>query len=236
VDYRPKILIVEDEADIAGFIRLELEHEGYEVTCSEDGRKALQKAMEEPWDLILLDIMLPEMSGMEICRRVRAQSDVPIIMLTARHTVPDRVAGLDSGADDYIVKPFAIEEVLARVRALIRRHSPTGKTERLQIEDLTLDSATREVFRGDTAIHLTAREFDLLEVFMRNSNHVLTRQQLLELVWGYDFAGETNVVDVYVRYVRNKIDVPFDPPLIHTVRGVGYILKTSRPPVADKGQ
>ncbi|KPV45731.1 hypothetical protein AN477_00930 [Alicyclobacillus ferrooxydans] len=224
-DEQYRILIVEDELDIAGFLKLELEHEGYEVVACHDGRSALEEARNQEWNLIILDIMLPGINGMEICRRIRTQSDVPIIMLTARNTVPDRVAGLDSGADDYVVKPFAIEELLARVRALIRRNVPKSKAEQMQLGGLTLDKATREVFRGEESIQLTAREFDLLETFMMHANHVLTRQQILELVWGYDFVGETNVVDVYVRYLRAKIDVPFRTQLIQTVRGVGYIFK-----------
>ncbi|WP_428978642.1 response regulator transcription factor [Alicyclobacillus mengziensis] len=220
-----RILIVEDEQDIAGFLKLEFEHEGYEVKCCHDGRSALEEARGSEWHLIILDIMLPGINGMEICRRIRADSDVPIIMLTARHTVPDKVAGLDSGADDYVVKPFAIEELLARVRALIRRNVPKTRAEQLRAGGVVLDRATREVSRENVPIQLTAREFDLLEVFMVHRNHVLTRQQILELVWGYDFVGETNVVDVYVRYLRTKVDVPFDTQLIQTVRGVGYIFK-----------
>lgn len=220
-----RILIVDDEQDIAGFLELEFEHEGYEVTSCHDGRAALDIARSQDFDLIILDIMLPGLSGMEICRRIRTESDVPIIMLTARHTVPDRVAGLDSGADDYLVKPFAIEELLARVRALIRRNGPKARAEQLRVGGVVLDRATREVFRDGIPVSLTAREFDLLEVFMDHRNHVLTRQQILELVWGYDFVGETNVVDVYVRYLRTKIDVPFHHALIQTVRGVGYIFK-----------
>ncbi len=220
------ILIIEDEVDIAEFLALELNHEGYEVTVESDGRQGLDKALAQDWDLLLLDIMLPGLSGMEICRRVRSQSDVPIIMLTARQSVPDRVAGLDVGADDYLVKPFAVEELLARIRVALRRTRTTAKDEEIiTVEDLTLNRATREVTRADETITLTAREFDLLELFMRNRNHVLPREVILEKVWGYDFAGGTNVVDVYVRYLRNKIDVPYGSQLLQTVRGVGYLLK-----------
>ncbi len=221
-----RILVVEDEQDIAEFLTLELEHEGYETAIAADGYEGLRLAEGDSWDLILLDIMLPGISGMEVCRRIRGFSDVPIIMLTARQSVPERVAGLDSGADDYVPKPFAIEELLARIRVLLRRNQRTQtQAEVLAVADLKINTATREVERAGHAITLTAREFDLLETFARNKNHVLTREQIMERVWGYDFVGETNVVDVYVRYLRNKMDVPFGDPLLHTVRGVGYILK-----------
>ncbi|CAM3934483.1 response regulator transcription factor [Alicyclobacillus pomorum] len=221
-----RILVVEDEEDIAEFLAMEFEYEGYKVTKAFDGREGLKLALEQKWDIILLDVMLPEMNGMEVCRRVRAVSNVPIIMLTARGSVPDRVAGLDAGADDYLQKPFAIEELLARIRVLLRRNRASiAEQKTLTVQDLTMNTATREVFRQQKPITLTAREFDLLEMFMRNPNQVLSRDLLLERVWGYDYKGETNIVDVYVRYLRQKIDVPFDPPLIHTVRGVGYMLK-----------
>ncbi|MCL6549268.1 MAG: response regulator transcription factor, partial [Alicyclobacillus sp.] len=168
----------------------------------------------------------PELSGMEVCRRIRAASQVPIIMLTARQSIPDRVAGLDAGADDYLPKPFAIEELLARIRVHLRRaKSASEEEDDLRAGDLVMHLSTREVERAGKLITLTAREFELLELFVRNKNRVLPRETILEKVWGYDFSGQTNVVDVYVRYLRNKIDVPFDKPLIHTVRGVGYMLK-----------
>lgn len=221
-----RILIVEDEENIADFISLELEHEGYTVISAADGREGLELSLQNQWDLILLDIMLPGINGMEICRRVRSVSEVPIIMLTARQSVPDRVAGLDGGADDYVSKPFAIEELLARIRVLLRRARPTSASEEIVVaSEIQLNASTREVERAGCSIGLTAREFDLLEMLMRNKNHVLTREQIMEKVWGYDFTGETNVLDVYIRYLRNKVDVPFTRPLIHTVRGVGYILK-----------
>lgn len=226
----PKILIVEDEEDLAEFISLELTHEGYDTEIAIDGREGLDKALAAPWDLILLDIMLPGLSGLEICRRIRAEHDTPIVMLTARQAVPDRVAGLDAGADDYIGKPFAIEELLARVRVLLRRRALGREPETLQGEDLVMNLSTHEVTRGGQSIALTVREFSLLEMFLRNKNHVLTREQILERVWGYDFTAETNVVDVYVRYLRHKVDTPFGSQLIQTVRGVGYILKTSDSP------
>lgn len=220
-----RVLIIEDEEDIAEFISLELEHEGYFTKIAANGRDGLEIAQQGNWSLILLDIMLPGINGMEICRRIRAVDDVPIIMLTARHSVPDRVAGLDGGADDYVPKPFAIEELLARIRVLLRRKGDRQDEEIISVADIVLNLSTHEVERANQPIALTAREFSLLETFMQNKNHVLTREQMMEKVWGYDFTGETNVVDVYVRYLRNKIDVPFGTQLIQTVRGVGYILK-----------
>lgn len=221
-----RILIIEDEPNIAEFLALELEHENYLVSTESDGRQGLDRALAEDWELILLDIMLPGLNGMEVCRRIRAVNDVPIIMLTARQSVPDRVAGLDVGADDYLVKPFAVEELLARIRVALRRTRSNSKDEDvLTVQDLVLNRATREVTRSGQPVLLTAREFDLLELFLRNRNHVLPREVILEKVWGYDFAGGTNVVDVYVRYLRNKVDVPYSSQLLQTVRGVGYLLK-----------
>lgn len=221
-----RILIVDDDEDIARFLSLELTHEGYDVAVTTDGRAAEKKVQEAAWDVILLDVLLPGISGLEVCRRIRLNSDVPIIMLSARDEVTDRVSGLNSGADDYIVKPFAIEEILARVRSVTRRRAslkPSGDI--IEICDTELNKLTREVHRNGQPVHLTAKEFNLLEVLMENHRQVLTRQQLLEIIWGYDFAVETNVVDVYVGYLRSKIDVPFDQPLIHTIRGVGFIFK-----------
>lgn len=220
-----KILIIEDEEDIAEFLSLELEHEGYSTKIVTNGRDGLEIALEREWSLILLDIMLPNLNGMEICRRVRAVSDVPIVMLTARQSIPDRVAGLDGGADDYVSKPFAIEELLARIRVLLRRRTDVKEDDVLVAGNVVMNLSTHEVEHNGVSIVLTAREFSLLETFMRNKNHVLTREQIMEKVWGYEFAGETNVVDVYVRYLRNKLDVPFDTSWIQTVRGVGYIFK-----------
>lgn len=228
MEAKDRILIIEDEEDIAEFIALELQHEGYETTIASEGRDGMDYAMQKGWSLILLDIMLPGVSGMEICRRVRSTDEVPIVMLSARHSVPDRVAGLDCGADDYISKPFAVEELLARIRVLLRRRGSEVQEETLVADDIHLNLSTHEVERDNHSVYLTAREFSLLEAFMRNKNHVLTREQLLENVWGYDFTGETNVVDVYVRYLRNKIDVPFGTQVLQTVRGVGYILKVCR--------
>lgn len=221
-----RILIIEDEKNMASFVRLELEHEDYQVGVAYDGISGLQTALDEEWDIILLDIMLPGMNGVEVCRRIRSAKSIPILMLTARDTVTDRVNGLDSGADDYIPKPFAIEELLARIRAVGRRSSGLGtEQDELQTGDLKLCMSKREVLRGTRIIDLTKREFDLLAYLMANANIVMTRDQLLDHVWGYDTDVETNVVDVYIRYVRNKIDEPGSDSLIQTVRGTGYVIR-----------
>lgn len=219
-------MIVEDEEKLARFIELELCHEGYGVEKAFDGRSGLEMAESGRFDLILLDIMLPGMSGMELLRRLRRNSEVPVIMLTARDTVMDKVTGLDMGANDYITKPFEIEELLARIRVALRknmRRSEEGET--LSSGLLTLDSARHSVTYGDTAVELTNREFDLLKELMRNKGIVLSRDHLLDKVWGYGYAGETNIVDVYIRYLRSKIDDEFNVKLIHTVRGVGYVFR-----------
>lgn len=219
-------MIVEDEEKLARFIELELCHEGYGVEKAFDGRSGLDMAESGRFDLILLDIMLPGMSGMELLRRLRRNSEVPVIMLTARDTVMDKVTGLDMGANDYITKPFEIEELLARIRVALRknmRRSEAGET--LSSGLLTLDSARHSVTYGDAAVELTNREFDLLKELMRNKGIVLSRDHLLDKVWGYGYAGETNIVDVYIRYLRSKIDDAFDVKLIHTVRGVGYVFR-----------
>ncbi|BCJ87777.1 response regulator transcription factor [Effusibacillus dendaii] len=221
------ILVIEDEKNLARFIELELQHEGFVVTLSYEGRDGLQKALNGQWDLILLDLMLPGLNGLEICRRVRSVKDTPIIMLTARDSVMDRVSGLDSGADDYIPKPFAIEELLARMRSLSRRiEKPSHTASFLQMKDLIVDLESHSVKRGDTPIELTKREYDLLVTFLKNINRVLTREILLDLVWGYESVVETNIVDVYVRYLRNKIDRPGEDSLIQTIRGAGYVMKS----------
>ena len=223
---KEKVLLIEDDEDIAGFIELELTHEGYDITVVTDGREGLRQAISQPWDILLLDLMLPGINGLEVCRRIRTDSQVPIIMLTAKGEVTDRVAGIDYGADDYLVKPFAIEELMARMRGLLRRASYTNSASAIiTARDLVMNLDTREVTRSDSAIYLTPREFDLLRCFMDNKNHVLSRETLLQTVWGYDFTGETNVVDVYVRYIRSKIDDGYPAALIHTIRGVGYVLK-----------
>lgn len=218
-----KILIIEDEKQIARFIELELKHEGYDVYVCYDGKEGLKKVEEIHPDLILLDIMLPGINGIEICRKIRQHSNVPIIMVTAKDDIPDRVMGLDSGADDYVTKPFAIEELLARIRAALRKSKQLNIIrEVLSIADLTIDTSKRIVKRAGRIIELTKREYDLLEYLVRNKGIVLTRDQILENVWGYSYMGDTNVVDVYIRYLRSKIDDGFKTKLIHTVRGVGY--------------
>ena len=225
---KPHILIVEDEAKLAQFIKLELEYEDYQVTIAADGLTGMAAAREVNPDLILLDWMLPGISGPEICRRLRSTGDkVPIILLTAKDEISDRVFGLDAGADDYIIKPFSIEELLARVRASLRR-TQEEDTDLLQFEDLRLNTATREVYRGDRLIELTAKEFDLLEYLISHPRQVLTRDRILERVWGYDFMGDSNIIEVYVRYLRLKLEAEKEPRLIHTVRGVGYVLRELR--------
>lgn len=220
------ILVVEDDPQLARYLELELGHEGYDVARVGDGRAALSAAADREWQLVIMDVMLPELSGFEVCRRIRRQSNVPILMLTAKTSVDDRVEGLDAGADDYLAKPFAIAEMLARVRALLRRGQAstlTGNT--LQVEDLLVDVAERRVERNGVTISLTKREFDLLACLLRHARQVLSRAQILEQVWGYGYAVEDNIVDVYVRHLRAKLDDPFPTKLIHTVRGVGYTVK-----------
>ena len=221
-----KILIIEDEENLSEFIRLELEYEGYEVIASFDGRDGLAKALNEEVDLILLDLMLPSLNGIEVCRRIRSsKKDTPIIMITARDSVLDRISGLDSGADDYISKPFQIEELLARMRALFRRIDNHAGHHKLVYKDLEMDTESRVVKRGNEIIELTKKEFDLLLLLMKNINRVLTRDILLEEIWGYDTSIETNVVDVYVSYLRAKVDGKEKESYIQTVRGTGYVLR-----------
>ena len=223
-----KILIVEDEANIARFLELELKHEGYEVEKAPDGRLGLQKALEENFDLILLDIMLPGLSGIEVCRRVRMESRVPIIMLTAKDDVTDKVAGLDMGADDYMTKPFAIEELLARIRVALNRRADAEiekKQDRIQYGELVLNLKEHSASYGQEEINLTKKEYELLECMLKNKGVALNRERILKEVWDYDYYGDTNVVDVYIRYLRQKIDDRFGINLIHTVRGIGYIIK-----------
>lgn len=221
-----KILLVEDEEKLARFVELELLHEGYQVEKATDGRTGLEKAESGAYDLVLLDIMLPGLNGLEVLRRIRRVSAVPVIMLTARDAVMDKVTGLDMGADDYITKPFSIEELLARIRVALRKQTVRKEEENLlACGGLTVDVSRRRVAREGREIELTGREFSLLQYFLENKTIVLTREQLLEKVWGYAYMGETNVVDVYVRYLRGKIDDPFEKKLLHTVRGVGYVLR-----------
>ena len=222
------ILIVEDELRIARFLQIELEHEGFRVTTEENGEKAFELIKKGGYDLILLDLMLPGMDGMTICRKVREFSEVPIIMLTARDDVEDKVEGLDIGADDYMTKPFAIQELLARVRNVLRKSRGAGTVSRgdsYVVGDLVLYPNTYEVEVAGEPVQLTRREDDLLEFLMRNKRTVLTRDQILEQVWGYDYSGDTNVVDVYIRYLRAKLDDRFDKKYIYTVRGVGYVIR-----------
>lgn len=222
------ILIVEDDERIANMLRRGLIFEGYEADVAHTGTDGLTKARERMPELVILDLMLPEMDGMEVCKRLRAAGDVPILMLTAKDAIGDRVAGLDAGADDYLSKPFAFEELLARVRALLRRavKSQTPTTpEVLKFMDLELDTGTRQARRGSKVIDLTAKEYDLLHLFMRHPRQVLTRDQIFDDVWGYDFGGESNIIEVYVRYLRMKLEDDELTRLIHTARGVGYVLR-----------
>ncbi|HVA29328.1 MAG TPA: response regulator transcription factor [Candidatus Baltobacteraceae bacterium] len=217
-----KVLVIEDDAAISRVLQLELQHEGYEVDLARDGLEGLERALKEP-DLVILDIMLPRMDGLEVCKRLRAKSRVPVIMLTAKDRVPDRVAGLDLGADDYLTKPFATEELLARVRARLREKSP--KSNVIEYRDVVMDRDRREVHRGGKTITLTAKEYALLEYLLLHRNKVHTRDELFNGVWGSDFLGDSNLIDVYIRYLRGKVDEGFDDKLITTVRGVGYTIK-----------
>ena len=220
-----QILLVEDDAKLAQFVKLELSQEGYEVILAEDGMAGLTAARESSPDLVVLDWMLPGMTGIEVCRRLRSTGDkVPVIMMTAKDEISDRVAGLDAGADDYVVKPFSIEELLARIRAHLRRTNEEDP-DVLNFADLTLNQGTREVFRNGRSIELTAKEFDLLLYLMRHPKQVLTRDRILEKVWGYDFMGDSNIIEVYVRYLRLKLEEQKEKRLIQTVRGVGYVLR-----------
>jgi DNA-binding response OmpR family regulator len=217
-----KVLIVEDDAQILRVLELELKHEGYEVETARDGLSGLERALKEP-DLVVLDLMLPKLDGMEVCARIRAKSNVPIIMLTAKDRIPDRVAGLDHGADDYLTKPFSIEELLARIRARLRDRQPQDNV--IGAKDLTMDRDRHEVQRAGKDVQLTAKEYALLEYLLLHRNKVHTRDELFNGVWGSDFLGDSNLIDVYIRYLRGKIDDGFDDKLIQTVRGVGYALK-----------
>lgn len=220
-----RILIVEDEAKMARFLELELKHEGYAVEKAFDGRTGMEMAENGNFDLILLDVMLPQLSGLEVLRRLRRLSETPVIMLTARDAVMDKVTGLDMGANDYITKPFEIEELLARIRVALRKSAPKTEAAALTSGQLSLDPARHAVSFGSEPVSLTNREFELLRALMVNRGIVLTRDRLLEEVWGYEYAGETNVVDVYIRYLRQKIDDAYGVKLIHTVRGVGYVFR-----------
>lgn len=220
-----KILVVEDDRRIRDLLRRGLIFEGYDVTTAEDGETALRMARESLPDAMILDLMLPGIDGLEVCKRIRQVSNLPILMLTARDAVSDRVTGLDAGADDYLVKPFSFDELLARLRALFRRHRMESTPDAHEFAGLKLSPLTRQVFRDGDEVQLTAKEFDLLELFMRHPNQVLTREMIYEHIWNYDFGGESNIIEVYVRYLRTKLEAGGKSRLIQTVRGVGYALR-----------
>jgi two-component system response regulator MprA len=216
-------LVIEDERDIADFIRRGLILKGYEVDVAHSGEEGLSLAHGQPPDLVILDLMLPGIDGIEVCQRFRAAGGVPIIMLTARDSVADKIEGLDAGADDYVTKPFSFEELLARARAALRRKAPVG--EAIAVGDLVIRLASREVERGGRSIELTVREFDLLQFLARNAGRVVDKETIFEKVWGYDHEVESDLIKVYVRYLRKKLNGPGEPDMIHAVRGIGYILK-----------
>ncbi len=221
---RERVLVIEDEDRILDFLRRGLTYEGYRVETATDGPTGMALARETPPDVVILDWMLPGLDGLEVCRRLRAAGDVPILMLTAKEAVSDRVQGLDAGADDYLVKPFEFDELLARIRALLRRAHPEA-ADVLVFGDLRLDTGTHQAFRGERQVVLTAKEYELLELFLRNPRQVLTREVIFDRVWGYDFGGESNIIEVYVRYLRQKTEAGSEPRVLHTVRGVGYVLR-----------
>ncbi|ANE47829.1 PhoB family transcriptional regulator [Paenibacillus swuensis] len=225
------ILIIEDEDKIARILQLELEHEGYQVQVGQDGRIGLELAVNNDWDLIILDVMLPELNGIEVLRRFRQNNTAtPVMMVTARDTIPEKVSGFEHGANDYVTKPFAIEELLARIRNLLRLVQQQGVTSHLiEVDDLSIDTRTRSVIRSGRNVELTPKEFDLLAYLAERSNQVISREEIISDVWGYDFVGDTNVIDVYIRYLRQKIDKGFPTKLIHTSRGIGYLIKGSTP-------
>ncbi len=218
------VLVVDDDPEIVGLLRRGLSYNGYRVETATNGKEALERAVAHEPDLVVLDIMMPGMDGLEVSRRLRAGGRVPILLLTAKGTVEDRVAGLECGADDYLVKPFALDELLARVRALIRRARPSA-SRILRFADLSLDTVTREVSRGGNPVELTRREFNILEAFMKRPRQVLSRDSIDEQVWGEDFEGESNIIDVYIRYIRSKLEAHGESRLIQTVRGFGYVLR-----------
>jgi two-component system response regulator MprA len=221
---KERILIIEDDEAILKVLRRVLSYEGYQVDTALDGQSGLNMVREIVPDVIILDWMLPGMDGLEVCRRLRAASNMPILMLTAKDTIQDRVQGLDAGADDYLVKPFELDELLARIRALLRR-TQTERAQVLTFADLVLDISTRQASRKGRIISLTAKEYELLELFMRHPRQVLTREMIFDRVWGYDFGGESNVLDVYIRYLRQKLEEAGEARLLHTARGVGYVLR-----------
>lgn len=219
-----RILVIEDDEAILAFLRRGLGYEGYEIDTAENGQKGLALAGGNRPDLVVLDWMLPGMDGLEVCKRLRTMGKIPILMLTAKDSVSDRVQGLDAGADDYMVKPFNLDELLARIRALLRR-TQAPKQKSYTFADLTLDTGTRRAQRSERVIDLTAKEYELLELFMRNPRQVLTREQIYDNVWGYDFGGESNIIEVYVRYLRQKLEEGKEARLLHTVRGMGYVMR-----------
>lgn len=219
-----RILVIEDDEEIQKFIRRGLAYEGYQVDTAIDGPAGLATARNTPPDLVVLDLMLPGIDGLEVCRRLRAGGSTPIIILTAKDTMNDRVMGLDMGADDYMTKPFELDELLARIRALLRRSQPS-RPQVLRYADIVLDTGTRQATRNDRIISLTAKEYELLELFLRHPRQVLTRDMIFDQVWGYDFGGESNIIEVYIRYLRQKLEVEGERRLIHTVRGMGYVLR-----------
>ena len=219
-----RVLVIEDDDRIRQFLQRGLTYEDYRVDAAADGPAGLALARENPPDLVILDWMLPGMDGLEVCRRLRAGGAVPILILTAKDSVGDRVLGLDAGADDYLVKPFSFDELLARLRALLRRAAPS-QPEVVRFADLSLDTGTRQAFRGGRAFELTAKEYELLELFVRHPRQVLTREVIFDRVWGYDFGGESNIIEVYIRYLRQKTEAGGESRLVHTVRGVGYVLR-----------
>jgi two-component system response regulator MprA len=223
----PRVLVVEDDSDIAGALALELGHAGYDARVERDGPAALLAVEEWAADLVVLDLGLPSMDGLEVCRRIRGASPIPILVLTARGEVEDRVRGLDAGADDYVTKPFSLDEVMARVRSTLRRARLRDEGDRLEFAGLVLDTRGRIVTHGERAVDLTPREFDLLELLLRHRGQALSRATILAEVWGYDFLGGSNVIDVYVRYLRHKLEAEGEPRLVQTVRGVGYALRES---------
>jgi two-component system response regulator MprA len=220
-----RVLVIEDDAAVSGFLRRGLTYEGFLVDAAKDGAQGLIMAQDQPPDLVILDVMLPGIEGTEVCRRLKARHDIPVLMLTARDAVADRVKGLDAGADDYLVKPFAFEELLARMRALLRRNALPPARKVLQYADLSLDMASRTASRGVRAIQLSATEFKLLSLFLQSPEHVLDRNEIMDRVWGYDFGGESNVLEVYIRYLRTKLEAAGEPRLLHTVRGAGYVMR-----------
>lgn len=218
-----KILIIEDESNISDFVKMELEYEGYEAEISEDGKEGLIKALREDYDLIVLDLMLPGISGLEVCRRLKKEKDIPVIMLSAKDSVMDKVAGLQIGADDYIAKPFAIEELIARIQVIFRRMEKV-KSNIIKFKDLSIQLESRTVMKNEEKINLTNKEYELLILLLNNKGKVVTRDNILNEVWGYDYYAGTNVVDVYVSYLRNKLDEKNKEAYIETVRAVGYII------------